>query len=76
MNLIEISISKKQFFSDARLNMAFEKAFHEPPVSLKRVGKQIFVETQLPLLKHRVIRFGSCLGLKARNITEDHAEIR
>ena len=76
MNLIEVSVERKQPFSDTRIKMAFEVAFHEPPVFIRRTGDKIFVSTQLPLVKHRVIRFGSCLGLKSRSITEEHAEIR
>ena len=76
MNQIEVFLGKKQLVSDIRVNMAFETAFHEPPVALRRAGNQVTVSTQLPLKRSRVIRFSSCLGLKARNIGESFAEIR
>lgn len=76
MNQIQVFLGKKQLVSDIRVNMAFETAFHEPPVSLHRTGNQVTVSTQLPLKRKRVVLFSSCLGLKAKIIGEELAEIR
>ena len=76
MNQIEVFLGKKQLVSNTRINMAFETAFHEPPVTLKRSGNQVLISTQLPLKRYDVFQFSSCLGLRIRKINKNYAEIR
>ena len=75
MNQIEVNLGKKQLISDTRINMAFETAFHEPLVSLRRRNNQVQIYTQIPLTKYRIHCFGECLGLKGKKITEELAVI-
>ena len=76
MNIITVEIGKKQLISRTRVEMAFMKAFHEPPVSYRWVVNSVVVDTHLPLEENRVKRFASCLGLKPRKIEENKALIR
>ncbi len=76
MNHITIDIGKKQGISDTRLSMAFEKAFHEPPVFIKRVDTIITIQTQLDMEEKRLRLLGRCLNMKLRSFSDNTAYIR
>ena len=76
MNHITIDIGKKQGISDTRLSIAFEKAFHEPPVFIKHVDTTATIQTQLDMQEKRLKLLGRCLNMRLRSFSDHTAFIK